>query len=288
MMGRIRSIKPEFPQSESMGKISRDARLLFIMLWTVVDDEGRARGSSRMLASLLYPYDDDAPRLIDGWLKELEGARCIHRYEVDGSKYLEIENWLKHQKIDHATTSKFPPPRESSRILAPDLDLDLGSRILEGAKAPLSETSSDPPKKRMKKYTEEFNIFWKAYPTDANMSKFEAFQAWQRLSDEHRKAAIDSIPAFKAYCASKADYRPIHACRYLTKKRFEGHLEKGNEMKARVILAPHGPAWNAWRTYYRDHRKNFALHLMERFEREGKEYHAPAEWPPGMNGGIVT
>ncbi len=46
-MARIRSIKPEFPQSESMGNVSRDARLTFIQLWTLADDSGRLRGSSR-------------------------------------------------------------------------------------------------------------------------------------------------------------------------------------------------------------------------------------------------
>jgi hypothetical protein len=71
-VARIRTIKPEFPQSESMGNVSRDARLLFVLLWTLCDDSGRTRAASRMLASLLYPYDDDAPGLIDGWLGELE------------------------------------------------------------------------------------------------------------------------------------------------------------------------------------------------------------------------
>ena len=56
-MGRIRTIKPEFPQSESVGRLSRDARLLFILLWTLVDDSGRTRGGYQLLASLLYPYD---------------------------------------------------------------------------------------------------------------------------------------------------------------------------------------------------------------------------------------
>lgn len=117
-MPRIRSIKPEFPQSESVGKMSRDARLLFIQLWTVVDDEGRARAASRMLASLLYPYDDDARELIEEWLAELERCDCIRRYVVDGSTYLEIINWLKHQKIDKPSKSKLPPFAEASRIVA--------------------------------------------------------------------------------------------------------------------------------------------------------------------------
>lgn len=133
-MARIRTIKPEFPQSESMGRLSRDARLLFIMLWTIADDSGRARASSRMLASLLFPYDDDAPALIDGWLIELDTESCISRYKIDGSTYLQISNWLIHQKIDKPSTSRFPEFDESSRILANPREsssVDLGPRTVD-------------------------------------------------------------------------------------------------------------------------------------------------------------
>lgn len=122
-MARIRTIKPEFPQSESMGRVSRDARLLFVMLWPICDDHGRTRAASRMLASLLFPYDDDAPKLIDGWLAELEREGCIRRYVVDGSTFLEVCNWLNHQKIDKPSKPQFPgfdegypSPREDSRM----------------------------------------------------------------------------------------------------------------------------------------------------------------------------
>lgn len=137
-MARIRTIKPEFPQSESMGNITRDARLCFIMLWTLADDVGRLRGNSRMLASLLFPYDDDAPGLISGWLEELVREKCIVVYESDGSTYVQILKWAEHQKIDKPSGSKFPDfvessdsPRESSRILSNPRErscLDQGSR----------------------------------------------------------------------------------------------------------------------------------------------------------------
>ena len=117
-MARIRSIKPEFPQSESMGRVSRDARLLFVQLWCICDDHGRTRAASRMLASLLFPYDDDAPSLIDGWLAELQREGCVRLYEHEGSRFLEIPNWLKHQKIDKPSKPQFPAFGESSRILA--------------------------------------------------------------------------------------------------------------------------------------------------------------------------
>ena len=54
-MGRIRTIKPEFCQSEKVGRLSREARLLFVLLWPFVDDHGRCRGSSRLLAASLFP-----------------------------------------------------------------------------------------------------------------------------------------------------------------------------------------------------------------------------------------
>lgn len=130
-MGRIRTIKPEFPQSETVGKLSREARLLFVQLWTFVDDEGRSRAASRMLASLLYPYDDDAPSLIDHWLDELEANGCLQRYEVDETKYLEITNWSKHQKVDHPTKSRIPAfSREFAKPREP-LAPDLGPRTMD-------------------------------------------------------------------------------------------------------------------------------------------------------------
>lgn len=136
-MARIRTIKPEFPQSESMGNVSRDARLTFLQLWTIADDEGRLRGNSRMLASLLFPYDDDAPSLIDSWLLELENENCIIRFKYEGQSYIQICKWLIHQKIDKPSKSKIPSfesIREDSRgVVVGSRIKDQGSRI-EGSK----------------------------------------------------------------------------------------------------------------------------------------------------------
>ena len=48
-MARIRSLKPEMWSSESVGRLSRYARLLLVELITQVDDEGRIRASSRLI-----------------------------------------------------------------------------------------------------------------------------------------------------------------------------------------------------------------------------------------------
>lgn len=115
---RIRSIKPEFWESESLGRVSREARLLFIGLFSCCDDLGRARASSRLLASRLYPYDDDAFKKLPGWIAELEKEGCIRLYQVEGEAYLDIPKWRNHQKIDKPSASKLPSfddVREDSR-----------------------------------------------------------------------------------------------------------------------------------------------------------------------------
>lgn len=134
-MARIRTIKPEFPQSESMGKVGREARLCFILLWTLADDAGRLRGNSRMLASLLYPYDSDAARLMDKWLTDLSANGCITRYEADGNAYIQIRAWLDHQKIDKPSASRLPPPpAEDSRTVANVRDDSAADQGEEGTK----------------------------------------------------------------------------------------------------------------------------------------------------------
>jgi hypothetical protein len=131
---RIRTIKPEFWESESLSKVSREARLLFVGLFSCCDDHGRTRGNSRILASRLYPYDEDALSLLEGWLSELESIGCIRRYVVDGETFLDIPKWLSHQKIDKPSKSKLPEfvpgsrnDREDSRGFAKN-SLGTGNR----------------------------------------------------------------------------------------------------------------------------------------------------------------
>lgn len=161
-MARIRTIKPEFPQSESMGRVSRESRLCFILLFTLADDAGRLRGNSRMLASLLYPYDDDARKHIDAWLSELSNEGCISCYAIDGDQYIEILQWHKHQKIDKPTASKIPPAPEipnTPRSLANPREVsseDLGryQGMDQESKRESAPSGAD----------ERFEEFWKAYP----------------------------------------------------------------------------------------------------------------------------
>jgi hypothetical protein len=249
-MSRIRTIKPEFPQSETIGKLSRDARLLFIQLWTFVDDEGRARAASRMLASLLYPYDDDARKLMDGWLDELESEGCIRRYVVDGSHYLEVVNWSKHQKIDRPSKSRLPTfhdalasprepstkPREASRALDADLvpsTLDLGpSSVLDGRKTTRPERD------------EKFEEFKKAYPKRKGGNPWKPARA---LFDRAVKAGSDPNAIIAAlhngigYDTGKRDTEFIpQAVRWLCEERWRDFPAPHVDARPAYLTPPPG------------------------------------------------
>ncbi|HEY8255462.1 MAG TPA: hypothetical protein VIG39_12520 [Rhizomicrobium sp.] len=72
---------------------------------------------------------------------------------------------------------------------------------------------------------ESFEEFWKAYPTDPLMSKKKARGEWERLNLADRAAAIKTVPAFRDLCASRVNYRPVHAWRFLAERRFDGFMQ---------------------------------------------------------------
>jgi hypothetical protein len=71
-MARIRSIKPEFFTSLTIGSLSERARLAFIGIWTFVDDYGRAVDDARLVKAAVFPLDDRitvkaVAEVLDGW-----------------------------------------------------------------------------------------------------------------------------------------------------------------------------------------------------------------------------
>jgi hypothetical protein len=70
-----------------------------------------------------------------------------------------------------------------------------------------------------------FEEFWSAYPVDPLMSKKKTRAEWARLSAQDRAAATRTVPAFRELCASRVNYRPVHAWRFLAERRFDGFMQ---------------------------------------------------------------
>ena len=264
-MSRIRTIKPEFWTSEQVVECSPVARLLFIGMWNFADDGGNLPASIKTIKMQVLPADNvDVQALI----YELLRNGLLAEYEVNGKAYWNITGW-KHQKISNPSF-KFPSidestgpldiHREDSRGLAsnsepsPILPPGREGKGREGNIDSSNDESCPKPKRHRtrKSYPEDFEAFWKAFPTDPLMSKAEAAKAWEKLSDDDRQSALRSVPAFRAYCGSHSDYRAVHACRYLSQRRFDGFAKTAEVIStAFVVVQQHSPEGQAWEQYNR-------------------------------------
>lgn len=112
-MARIRTIKPEFWEDESIGLLTMGARLLFAACFNLADDEGLLRWTPEYLKAGVFMYDKDVTsEQVDQFMDELATAGMIVPYRAGKSqqKLGWILNFLKHQRINRPQPSKLPPP----------------------------------------------------------------------------------------------------------------------------------------------------------------------------------
>jgi hypothetical protein len=144
-MARTRSIKPGFFMNEELAELPCEARLLFIGLWTIADREGRLEDRPRKIKAAVFPYDDcDVDRL----LGLLSGKGFLQRYKVRRQGYIQVSNFVKHQK---------PHPKEApSEVPAMSENECEGSKGLEG-EGPLDE-EAPPSRERVGQSREKVGV----------------------------------------------------------------------------------------------------------------------------------
>jgi len=92
-MARARNIKPAFFVNPELAELDPLARLLFIGLWCLADKDGRLKDKPKVIKIQILPWDDVN---VDGLLFLL-APEFIRRYEVNGERYIQINNFCKHQ-----------------------------------------------------------------------------------------------------------------------------------------------------------------------------------------------
>lgn len=111
-MARIRTIKPSMWGDEKFARVSRDARLLYIGLVSMADDDGRFLASPSAVIGYIYPNDDDLTTArVKRWMGELTDVGLIVAYECEGIRYGAHLNYRKHQRISHPQASPLPAPQ---------------------------------------------------------------------------------------------------------------------------------------------------------------------------------
>lgn len=108
-MARARNIKPGFFTNDKLAENGPHAMLLFEALWCLADRSGRLEDRPKKIKIESLPYFDVD---IDDLLDSLAKSGFIIRYSVDETRYIQVQNFSKHQN-PHV---KEPP----STIPAPD------------------------------------------------------------------------------------------------------------------------------------------------------------------------
>ena len=114
-MARARNIKPGFFKNEVLAEMPMEARMLFIGLWTLADREGRLEDRPKRIKMELFPYDSFD---VDPMLSRLQADGFLTRYDVGGVRFIQIENFVKHQDPHYKEkASEIPPPEGVEDII---------------------------------------------------------------------------------------------------------------------------------------------------------------------------
>lgn len=112
---RSRSIKPGFFKNEELALLPFEARLLFVGLWCMADRSGRMENRPGRIKAELCPYDDvDVIKMC----ADLEGKGFISMYPRKTKKYIEINNFSRHQ-YPHIKEAKSTIPAPCSYRTSP-------------------------------------------------------------------------------------------------------------------------------------------------------------------------
>lgn len=119
-MARARNIKPATMENEDLAALPCETRLLFIYLWMLGDREGRLEDRPKRIRAQAFPYDTTFD--VDRMLADLQASGFILRYTVGGQGFIQITNFIKHQRPhSNETCSEIPAVEQAD---APEAEVD--------------------------------------------------------------------------------------------------------------------------------------------------------------------
>lgn len=289
-MARIRSIHPSLTTDENFMSMSIACKAFWPLLWTECDDKGIFEWKPIVLKARLFPADQiDIAEL----LRELVELGCVIRFDDGGKFYGAVRNFCKYQR-PKKPNSVHPISVEAMSFVAfKGFQSETGSEPVENQSETDTEEAAQMEDEGGNKeeegksvsrarsairYSAEFENFWKAYPTDPGMSKKTAWAEWEKLDEPSRALAISAISGFKAWVAKQGkDYRTVHACRYLSQRRFDGFAPVAASHPSQYFVIEKSQAWDAWVK-----ANGKAPPVSERRTDRGIErgWYFPTEYPP--------
>jgi len=224
-----RILKHSINKSESLGKCSIGANLLFDRLLLETDDHGCFDARAKIIRPLIFPLlmDKVQESDIDEWKVELVNASCYKLWQdEDGKKYGMYINFSKYNSLRtiHDAHTPCPPwlldkngcdPRISTKSEKPFKKIEEGFRELgEDAtykeiveKTGASKSTIAKYKKQFpgagssngKDVTDNFEKDWEQYPRKAgDKKKAKSCYLKTVTTPEKRKAFLDKMSAYVA------------------------------------------------------------------------------------------
>ena len=199
-MARIRTIKPEFWQSESLAQCSPHARLLAIALLQLCDKNGVFLNVPMQVHAHAFPWESEVN--IQALLGELEGVGYVNLYRVDGKRYGFIPGFCTHQRIqgkEAQSAGHYPLPNQA--------DTEGKQRGVPGEYSGDSRGDTGKGKEREKEREKENPLVDSDEPTDtqakAKSAKNDTPPEFETLWSEYpqREGPNPKRDALKAYRA---------------------------------------------------------------------------------------
>ena len=114
-------IDPEFWLDEDLAKLSAHARLLYIGLWNICDDNyATFPDRPEWVKIQVFPYEDVNTHDL---LNELSVSGKIVLFESGGKNFYFIKNFFKYQTINRPSNPKYPPFSDGSVSTHPEVKL---------------------------------------------------------------------------------------------------------------------------------------------------------------------
>lgn len=194
---RIRNIKPEFWRSDDITALPMDLRLLFIGIWSYVDDNGVGINDARRITADLFALEPDqngTREWVAQGLRRLSEASLLRLFEADCRSYLHVTSWKKHQRVGNPNPPRYPLPQPAdaepptSGNVAPTQPLRKRSRPAPKPLRPGTggQGNRGTEEQRAKRATSaasqpegdpRFAEFWQAYPR--KVERRAAERAWR-------------------------------------------------------------------------------------------------------------
>ena len=98
-MGRKRVIDTDelLFDEELFEAVGKDGLWLYVRLWSLADWEGKLETRPKRIKGEIFRFVASVTG-IDALLNQLREFQLIVRYEVDGVRFIQIPNFLKHQR----------------------------------------------------------------------------------------------------------------------------------------------------------------------------------------------